>query len=78
MNNDELNKHIHRIASANCQRKHPDVADALVCVGAESSGPPCPSCERKAWEDYHKKQSKMHGEELSPEDALALRKRLGI
>lgn len=69
-----------RLADANCQRKHRDVYDEMICIGpnANGFGPPCDRCRDEARTNYYAKKSTAHGEMLSPEEAAALRKRLGV
>ena len=80
MTHEELKKHLRQMADTRCKQKHRDYYESLICVGPASRdfGPPCDECRAEIVIEYNVKRGKMHGRELSPEEAAALRKRLGI
>ena len=80
MTQEQWRAHVRNIADSRCKQKHPDVYDSLICVGPNSSGfgPPCDSCVAETKESLEQKRSKAHGTLLSPEEAAAVRKRLGL
>jgi hypothetical protein len=72
---------IRNLASLNCKAKHPDVHDALICVGPNESrfGPPCDECLDQERERYSQKRKKAFGELVSiAELPKELRERLGF
>ena len=76
----EERAHVRQLADARCQRKHPEVHDALILVesGSQHFGPPCDDCMREMEVEYSDKRGKMQGRLLSPDETRALRVRLGL
>ena len=73
-------RHLRNLADSRCRKKHPDYHQSLICVGPGSarSGPPCDACLEETRQEYETKLGKMHGKELSPEEAEAVKEKLGL
>jgi hypothetical protein len=77
---EEFRDHVRQLANSRCKAKHPDYYDSLICVGPNSGGfgPPCDNCIKETRLSLEAKQTKAHGRELSPKEAVEVRRRLGI
>lgn len=81
MTPEELKDHIWHLADSRCNTKHPDYYDSLICVGPGSAhgfSPPCDECCAEVEREYWDKYAKTHGRELSPEEIVEMRKKLGL
>lgn len=78
---EELRNHLLRLAGHRCRGKHPDQYQLLERVNRnnpDEPGPPCKECFVEIKREYEAKSAKIHGRELSDEEAAAVRERLGI
>ncbi len=80
MTPEEWRIRLRQMADDRCKKKHRDYYESLICVGPGSRdfGPPCDECRAEVAMENNLKRGKMQGQKLSPEEAAALRKRLGI
>jgi hypothetical protein len=80
MTPEEQAAHVRRLADSHCRAKHRSYYDSLICVGPNSQGfgPPCDGCIRETEQRLSSKRAKAQGIELTEDEAMALKKRLGL
>ncbi len=66
MPKEQLDERLVSLATNRCQVRHPEIV------------PPCEQCLADMRVEYSNKRAKAYGPELSPEESVDLRKRLGI
>lgn len=75
MSSNLLPPHLVAEAERQCRLRHLEVFYALQ-NGPARFGPPCDECRAQVELDYAAKRMKMHGQQLTPEEAAQERKRL--
>ena len=76
---DQWQAHIRQIADSRCRDRHPAEHAAMILSGdgEKPANTPCDNCVERTKNELEQKRLKAHGEELSPEEAAAVRKEFG-